>query len=394
MNNIKKYSGEIIRQAIATKLDKQTECCNFKIDGNLELGYNFGWDIYVTDKKTTLLKVSQEQILNSGISNYRFNFGMKQITSFDGKAALSSLFDKIDNEDNECLKAKSIQLIFAFRKDEQYSIIRWEPDRKKKVFSKFFGCSTDKTFSIILTNDEESNKFQLKFLPYGISENIELTECCSIILTNDDYVNAEKIVKERKYDTSDWQRLLDRSFEKYWKYELKGQENDQLNKTDEKKKYKIKFLKILPKNEFESKFFKNELRSCEYCGIKEDQLSDLCKQSKRSGRGVRLEYDRIKDDQDYRLENVVLACYWCNNAKTDEFSTNEFKEIARGINKTWNRRLANKKQQDGVEPLNEISKCYVEFPEYAVIWENNHDYRKENFCDKAKNYYCEEEIDC
>ena len=34
-----------------------------------------------------------------------------------------------------------------------------------------------------------------------------------------------------------------------------------------------------------------------------------------------------------------MACYWCNNAKTDEFSPEEFKPIAEGIRKAWNERL-------------------------------------------------------
>ncbi|WP_188117205.1 hypothetical protein [Campylobacter concisus] len=34
-----------------------------------------------------------------------------------------------------------------------------------------------------------------------------------------------------------------------------------------------------------------------------------------------------------------MACYWCNNAKTDEFSPEEFKPIAEGIREVWNKRL-------------------------------------------------------
>ena len=42
---------------------------------------------------------------------------------------------------------------------------------------------------------------------------------------------------------------------------------------------------------------------------------------------------------EYKIGNIILSCYWCNNAKSDEFSLSEFKEIARGINHTWNKRL-------------------------------------------------------
>ena len=37
-----------------------------------------------------------------------------------------------------------------------------------------------------------------------------------------------------------------------------------------------------------------------------------------------MEIDRIKANHEYLKDNVVLACYWCNNAKSDEFSEPEF----------------------------------------------------------------------
>ena len=77
--------------------------------------------------------------------------------------------------------------------------------------------------------------------------------------------------------------------------------------------------------------------NCEYCGIEENELYFL--ETKRLGRGARLEYDRL-EDTDYNLDNIVLACYWCNNAKTDTFTVEEFKEIARGINAVWRSRGA------------------------------------------------------
>jgi len=48
-----------------------------------------------------------------------------------------------------------------------------------------------------------------------------------------------------------------------------------------------------------------------------------------------------------------MSCYWCNNAKTDEFFVDEFKEIARGINYAWQKRLGNE---------------IVVFPEKSDIW--------------------------
>ena len=36
----------------------------------------------------------------------------------------------------------------------------------------------------------------------------------------------------------------------------------------------------------------------------------------------------------YNKDNCVLACYWCNNAKTDAFTADEFKPIGKEIGKT------------------------------------------------------------
>ncbi|KOH46766.1 hypothetical protein NC99_04170 [Sunxiuqinia dokdonensis] len=35
----------------------------------------------------------------------------------------------------------------------------------------------------------------------------------------------------------------------------------------------------------------------------------------------------------------MFSCYWCNNAKTDTFSSEEFKIIGKEIGKIWEKRL-------------------------------------------------------
>ena len=117
------------------------------------------------------------------------------------------------------------------------------------------------------------------------------------------------------------------------------------------------------KDDFIDKFFdRNSIRKCVYCGVHESKLGLM--ETVRSGRGERLEYDRLisrdKDGNklDYNLCNVELACYWCNNAKTDTFSPKEFKGIARAINILWNDKL--KASGD---------KSTIFFDENAVIWE-------------------------
>ncbi len=86
-------------------------------------------------------------------------------------------------------------------------------------------------------------------------------------------------------------------------------------------------------------------RKCKYCGIKESQISKMIDSGKINTkrlltRGKLMEVDRKNPNGEYSEKNLVLSCYWCNNAKTDEFSYKEFKPIAKGIKKTWTKRLS------------------------------------------------------
>ncbi|HPT73200.1 MAG TPA: hypothetical protein PLE74_13070, partial [Candidatus Cloacimonadota bacterium] len=56
-------------------------------------------------------------------------------------------------------------------------------------------------------------------------------------------------------------------------------------------------------------------------------------------RGWTLEIDRKKPNLEYEEDNCVMCCYWCNNAKTDEFDDVEFLPIGNAINQIWNGRL-------------------------------------------------------
>ena len=82
-------------------------------------------------------------------------------------------------------------------------------------------------------------------------------------------------------------------------------------------------------------------QGCYYCGT----TNELCRQlydSQRNGvrpdatrggkRGKRLELDRKDPNQSYdMLNNVVWCCYWCNNAKSNFFTEQEFLPIAQAI---------------------------------------------------------------
>ena len=80
---------------------------------------------------------------------------------------------------------------------------------------------------------------------------------------------------------------------------------------------------------------------------------------------MRLEIERIKTadgKNEYTKENCALACYICNNAKSDFLSAYDFKPIAEGINKFWNDYLKK------LDPKKE-----VKFDSGSEIWKTGFD---------------------
>lgn len=85
-----------------------------------------------------------------------------------------------------------------------------------------------------------------------------------------------------------------------------------------------------------------ETTYCHYCQITLDEIETLGEKKKlykKSLRGWTLEIDRLNSNFEYSPENCVMSCYWCNNAKTDEFTENEFLQIGKEISKIWKTRL-------------------------------------------------------
>ena len=84
--------------------------------------------------------------------------------------------------------------------------------------------------------------------------------------------------------------------------------------------------------------------TCSYCGLTIYEVYRLAEShqlfTKRT-RGYTIEIDQIDPNGYYTDTNCTASCYWCNNAKTDEFSVSEFKEIAKGVNTAWRQRGAN-----------------------------------------------------
>ncbi len=91
-------------------------------------------------------------------------------------------------------------------------------------------------------------------------------------------------------------------------------------------------------------WYKAAEKKCHYCDLTEEQMKVLWektpKLTKRS-RGKKLEIDRKDPNPAYTSDgnNLVLCCYWCNNAKTDTFTEEEFKEVGQVFKSIWQKRL-------------------------------------------------------
>ena len=100
------------------------------------------------------------------------------------------------------------------------------------------------------------------------------------------------------------------------------------------------FPKLMSMMDFE-KLMKS--KQCYHCKISIDEIHELREKGKlrkKNGEGWKLEIDRLKPNFQYTASNCVLSCYWCNNAKTDEFSAEEFKNIGREIRKIFENRIS------------------------------------------------------
>lgn len=104
--------------------------------------------------------------------------------------------------------------------------------------------------------------------------------------------------------------------------------------------------------QFESWFnIDNFNQGCVYCGTTNEQTLQLYNAQReglrmdgtRGGkRGKRLEIDRRNPNLHYdELDNLVWCCYWCNNAKSNFFSEQEFTPIGRSIGEALRRILQN-----------------------------------------------------
>lgn len=154
--------------------------------------------------------------------------------------------------------------------------------------------------------------------------------------------------------------LVDLYTTEYWQYEpehvIKGISCDTIYKKIEQIKIELKGLFA----EFKLDYLNNQFprvfsiddfsellkqKECAYCQISVEEITQLANEKqlhKKNYRGWSLEIDRKNSNFEYTKSNCVMACYWCNNAKTDEFTFEEFKVIGKEIRRVWEERLGKK----------------------------------------------------
>jgi len=165
---------------------------------------------------------------------------------------------------------------------------------------------------------------------------------------------------------------------------------------------KARFNSIVKRNalaakELDEDFFVNTFygennahRKCKYCGISESEIQKLISKGKiktkrLTTRGRTMEVDRIRPHETYKENNIVLSCYWCNNAKTDEFTFDEFKPIAKAIKKTWEKRLEELEKEEYTNSITKedklltdwddsVTKLFFAFPYEMYSPSNKKDY--------------------
>lgn len=309
---MKKYSGAEIRRALGLELNL----------GEVKVDFS-DWTIF-EDKKENIINLIKFTLDTK--EGYKFNFDAEQL-KLEDETPIKKSFQQLYNTFN----SENLNVVFhlALRENKdnyKFDVITLRNEEIKSLSKIQVDKASNKRG--FLCKHLSGNKYAISLFPYPISyEKINLESNNSFSISDIYLQNAKKSFKEENHCGVDWNRLLSRSYDKA---------NE---KAFSKEEYKNKIFKeYCDIEKFEEKFFGTKERCCAYCGIQESNLDKL--QTIRAGRGKRLEYDRIDSSKDYELDNIVLACYWCNNAKTDTFSAKEFQEIARGINAVWESRGA------------------------------------------------------
>lgn len=251
-------------------------------------------------------------------------------------------------------------------KSSDFNTSEWygfEKNEKMKMRAKYV-CTADKDSNYNFHFNGILEKIDSETLLYGILEHN--SEFYVIKFDKNQKANLKLIVKtdgdDLIRDNIEVVKKFERDSKLYVIEKISG-----INKKLEDLKYRIE------KNngEYREKDIKDFLNAvsehkCQYCGISLEKIKKLDDFQKEKNidygltirnRGASLEIDQIIPKKGYIKDNMILSCYWCNNAKTDTFSASEFKEIARGINQVWNQKMRKTGSHETI--------C---FPENSDIW--------------------------
>lgn len=148
------------------------------------------------------------------------------------------------------------------------------------------------------------------------------------------------VIEQKKYGDIEQEMGVDRAQLSKWWDEMK-EDREQLSKV---RKVWVKKCSEATFDQFYN-WYTTIVRECHYCRINEEQIATLIEKgeihTKRlTTRGRTLEIERLEPNKPYDdTNNLVFCCYWCNNAKTDEFTEQEFKTIGNCIAEIWEKRL-------------------------------------------------------
>ena len=152
------------------------------------------------------------------------------------------------------------------------------------------------------------------------------------------------IIQLKKYDEISLIMGIDRKLLSIWWAEIK-EERETISKI--KSIWLRKFKRINFWTFYD--WLISQERSCHYCNITEQEIKILLDTNRLHTktlrtRGRRLELERKRPEESYdNLENLTLCCYWCNNAKTDTFTYEEFIDVGKIFKNIWKQRLTREK---------------------------------------------------
>ena len=183
----------------------------------------------------------------------------------------------------------------------------------------------------------------------AFEEELRMLVFKELIMNNRTDINVE----EAQFETND--KVKSKFKESFDNMAIVRLNNRKIKDWEAKNEPKLKILKQKYLENFEKnlsyerflEIYGNDKadRKCYYCEVKESEIKELHDNgliiTKRFySRGKSHEIDRTNPNGKYELNNIQLCCYWCNNAKTDEFDESDFKPIGNAIGKVWQERLA------------------------------------------------------